>query len=250
MASDVHFIMGAMDTLGVAASAATILQTALALAPPGRRRWSGRRERERAYLNFQRAALDVGTWAAYLPTMELVASNKLAELLYMPAVVREASAARAALAGFVGSLVDVRLVGNPGPRRAAEEITALVAELFATVPTGRPLPWQRAVVSEPNFQPAAAALRRVPLLARGVQSVRKREDGWQRSAQAFEDCQRALGIAHRDFTLAAQRDLGYGRRWWRLWRPARAWPGGWPGPDAKQLIQQARRDALNASWEL
>ena len=32
MESDVGFIMGAMDTLGVAASAATILQTALALA--------------------------------------------------------------------------------------------------------------------------------------------------------------------------------------------------------------------------
>jgi hypothetical protein len=61
MESDVHFIMSAMDTICVAASAATILQTALALAPPGRRRWSGRRERERAYLNFQRAALDVGT---------------------------------------------------------------------------------------------------------------------------------------------------------------------------------------------
>jgi hypothetical protein len=234
--------MSALDSLGVAASAATIIQAALELAPPGRRRrWSGRGERERAYLAFQRAALDVGTWAAYLPTMELVAFNRLSELLYMPTVVREVSASRGAVAGFVGTLVDVRLVGNPGPRKAAEEIAALVAELFGRVPTGRPLPWQRAVVSRTeSFQPAAAALRRIPLVGGEVRSVRKREDGWQQSTQAFEDCQRALGIAHRDFTLAAQRDLGYGRRWWQFWRPAGAWPGGWPGPDAKQLVERAR----------
>jgi hypothetical protein len=123
--------MSALDSLGVAASAATIIQAALELAPPGRRRrWSGRGERERAYLAFQRTALDVGTWAAYLPTMELVAFNRLSELLYMPTVVREVSASRGAVAGFVGTLVDVRLVGNPGPRKAAEEIAALVAELF------------------------------------------------------------------------------------------------------------------------
>jgi hypothetical protein len=123
--------MSAVDSLGVAASAATILQTALALVRPGRRRrWSGRRDRERAYLAFQRAALDVGTWAAYLPTMEWVASNRICDLLYMPTVMREVSAARAALVTFVGTLVDVRLMGNPGPRRAAEEITALIAELF------------------------------------------------------------------------------------------------------------------------
>jgi hypothetical protein len=236
--------MSAADSLGVAASAATIIQTALELVPPGRRRfWSGRGERERAYLTFQRAALDVGTWAAYLPTLELVASNRLTELLYMPTVMREVSATRGTVAEFVGTLVDVRLVGNPGPRKAAEEIAALVAELFGTVPTGRPLSWQRAVLSKSeSFQPAAMALRRTPLLAEGVQSVRKREDGWQRSAQAFEDCQRALGIAHRDFTLAAQRDLGYGRRWWQFWRPSGAWPGGWPGPNAKQLIEQARHN--------
>jgi hypothetical protein len=236
--------MSTADSLGVAASAATIIQTALQLVPPGRRRrWSGRQERQVAYLAFQRAALDAGTWAAYLPTLELVASNRLTELLYLPTVMREVGATRAAVAEFVGTLVDVRLVGNPGPRRAAENIAALVAELFGTVPTGRPFSWQRAVISRSESnKPAATALRRIPLLAEGVRSVGKREDGWQRSAQAFEDCQRALGIAHRDFSLAAQRDLGYGRRWWQFWRPAGAWPGGWPGPDAKQLIEQARHN--------
>jgi hypothetical protein len=185
----------------------------------------------------------VGTWAAYLPTVELVTPNRLTELLYMPTVMREIGATRGAVAEFVGTLAHVRLVGNPGPRRAAEDIAALVAELFGSVPTGRPLSWQRAVVSRSeSFKPAAMALRLTPPLAGAVRSVRERENGWQRSAQAFEDCQRALGIAHRDFSLAAQRDLGYGRRWWQFWRPAGAWPGGWPGPDAKQLIEQSRRN--------
>lgn len=234
--------MSAADSLGVAASAATIIQTALELVPPGRRRrWSGRHERKDAYLAFQRAALDVGTWAAYLPTLELVASNRLTELVYMPTVMREIVATRDAVAEFVGTFVDVRLVGNPGPRRAAEDIAVLVAELFGTVPTGRPFSWQRPVISRSeSFKPAATALRRTPLLAGAVRSVRKRENGWQRSAQAFEDCQRALGIAHRDFSLAAQRDLGYGHRWWQFWRPVGSWPSGWPGPDVRQLIEQAR----------
>jgi hypothetical protein len=59
----------------------------------------------------------------------------------MPVVQREVSAARAALAAFLGALIEVRLVGNPGPRKTADEITALVAELFGTAPTGGPLPW-------------------------------------------------------------------------------------------------------------
>jgi hypothetical protein len=239
--------MSAMDSLTVAAEAATILQTVLAVVPPGRRRrWSGRRQREHAYLAFQRAALDVGTWAAYLPVVELVAPTKLTDLLYMPAVQREVSAARAALAAFLGALIEIRLVGNPGPRKAAEEITALVAELFGTAPTGRPLPWQRAVASRTaSCKPVATALQRVPLLAGRMGSVREREDVWQQRAQAFADCQQALGIAHRDFTLAAQRDLGHGRRLrrhrWQIWRPTSNWPGGWPGPDANQLIEQARQ---------
>jgi hypothetical protein len=211
-----------------------------------RRRWSGRRQRECAYLAFQHAALDVGTRAAYLPVVELLAPTKITDLLYMPVVQREVSAARAALAAFLGALIEVRLVGNPGPRKAAEEITALVAELFGTAPTGRPLRWQRAVVSRTDScQPAAAALQRVSLLASQVQSIREREGVWQRRARAFADCQQALGIAHRDFTLAAQRDLGYGRRLrrhrWQIWRPTSDWPGGWPGPDANQLIEQARQ---------
>jgi hypothetical protein len=64
--------MSAVDSLTMAAEAATILQTVLTVVPPGRRRrWSGRRQRWHAYLAFQQAALDVGTWAAYLPVVEL-----------------------------------------------------------------------------------------------------------------------------------------------------------------------------------
>jgi hypothetical protein len=123
---------------------------------------------------------------------------------------------------------------------------ALVADWFGTAPTRRPLPWQRAVVSRmDSCQPVAAALQRVSLLASGVQSIRERENVWQRRARAFADCQQALGIAHRDFTLAVQRDLGYGRRLrrhrWQIWRPTSDWPGGCPGPDANQLIEQARQ---------
>jgi len=63
----------------------------------------------------------------------------------------------------------------------------------------------------------------------------------------------ALGGWHKKFTLAARKDLGLGRRiwhvgkkpraaWWQIWRAPDEWPGGWPPPDAKQLIEQARRD--------
>ena len=79
------------------------------------------------------------------------------------------------------------------------------------------------------------------------------DDVRKAQTQRFSDCLMALGAWNRMYTLAARKDLGYGpRRWqagrkprtgrWQLWRPCDEWPGGWPPPDADQLIEQARRD--------
>jgi hypothetical protein len=237
-------------SLTAAAGIAQILQFALADAPPGRPRWwrrPSRDRREQAYLAFQRAVFDMTSWAMYLPAVALLASNRVTDLLYTPALLRELSSTRATLTEFLGALAEIRLVGSPSPRKAAEEITAMVAELYA-LPMVRPTLQQRIGTSLASRPRAAAVLRRLPELASKVESIREQEEAWRRKSQVFNDYQQALGIAHRDFTLAARRDVGgdrpLRRHWWQRWRPTtdrlRDWPGGWPGPDAQELIEQTR----------
>ena len=48
------------------------------------------------------------------------------------------SATRDALAGFLGALGEIQLFGRPQPRAAAENITALLGELFSIIPIDRP----------------------------------------------------------------------------------------------------------------
>jgi hypothetical protein len=196
-------------------------------------------------LAFQRAAFDLATTASYLPSLESLTRNRIADLLYTPAALREVSQGRSSLGDFLGAHAEVRLLGNPEPRRLAEEITALVTELFATMPIGRPTLPERAAVTVESRLRISAVVQHVPRLARAVESVRAREDAWHRKPEEFEDCLYSLGVAHRDFTLAARQDLGYGRplrrRRWQLWRPRSDWPGGWPGPDAQRLIERDRK---------
>ena len=117
---------------------------------------------------------------------------------------------RAALAESVVALREVRLVGNPEPRAAAEEVTALLSGLGERVPHTR---WPR--------------------------HQRQREE------KEFAEVQLALGEAHKQFTLVCRRDLGYARplrqQWWQLWRRKsdERWPGGWPGPTVQDLLDAA-----------
>jgi hypothetical protein len=150
---------------------------------------------------------------------------------YMPALLGTLHQFREAMATFLGALLELRQVGNPEPRKAAEQITALLGELCGRIPSSQPSWWKRTVV---------------PALGRG--------DGEKQRQQELEVCRELLGEAHRDFTLAVRSDLRLDRRprrfRWQLWRPAaKDWPGGWPGPDATQLIAYAlnrRREAQPA----
>lgn len=259
---------------------ASLLRTVASSAPPivqpKRRRAP---ERERAYLRFQQAAIQVLTWAEYLPVLKVAGPNSLNRYLYalaltardwpghrrpggsddhtyapallsadgmanalekmallneasnsqyMPVLLAALHQFREATSTFLGALLEIRQVGNPEPRKAAEQITALLGELCGRTPASQPPWWKRTVV---------------PALGRA--------DGEKQRQQELEVCRELLGEAHRDFTLAVRNDLRLDRRprrfRWPPWRPAvKDWPGGWPGPDGAQLIADAlqrRREA-------
>lgn len=252
----------------MASEIATILQTAIPGAPARERsRGVSAESRERSYVRFQQAAIDLALWAsqlqalagvtlpaqgltgrvlavtaAVLPSnwgLPIVNSKAIADLARARLLVdmigdvqreqgtlRQAGAVRDALANFLGSLGEVRLGGATEPRKYAEQITALLGELFMKTPTRRP-----------------------PKPLRGLPMLRIRDADWLRLRSEFDDCSRALGEAHRDFVLAARKDLGRGHGWWQfgkertrrwqVWRPSQ-WPGGWPGPDPKQLVAESK----------
>jgi hypothetical protein len=143
--------------------------------------------------------------------------NETTSSQYMPVLLGALDQFRAATAAFLDALMEIRQVGNPGPRKVDEQITALLGELYGLVSVRQPPWWQRTV---------AAAFGRA--------------DAQRRKRQELEVCRQLLGEAHRDFTLAVRDDLGRDqplrRFWWQVWRSrARDWPGGWPGPDAPGL---------------
>jgi hypothetical protein len=140
----------------------------------------------------------------------------------------------------VATLTEVRLVGNPGPRKAAENLTALLGELADNLTT--PPRWWEAMPARIVAHPRMAAVsRHLPPLAALHERARQRDE----PQHTVDECLRALGEAHRDFILVARLDLGSRRRW-QVWRRTE-WPGRWPGPDGRQLIEQARQRALAAS---
>jgi hypothetical protein len=53
--------------------------------------------------------------------------NETTNSRYMPVLLGALDPFRAAIAAFLGALMEIRQVGNPGPRKAAEQITALLA---------------------------------------------------------------------------------------------------------------------------
>jgi hypothetical protein len=205
-----------MPLLGALAGGAQIADVgfrgvfaAIGQVPPGRRRRRLNADRrEQAYLRFQIAATDCAITAEFQLVLAEAVPSILLQVLNTPGLIRETSQASRVFGSFLAALHEIRMVGNPQPRAIAEEVAALLGELYERAPrTRRP------------------------------KRVRAQEDA------RFLECQRTLGDAHRRFTLAARRDLGYGARWYRRrgprwWtRSEHDWPGGWPGPDPLALIQ-------------
>jgi hypothetical protein len=240
----------------VLAESASVLKSALQAVPSaGPRRLWHRQQRLRAYLAFQRAAHEASVWPVWLGVLEQVI---LAKEVTMAQVMPDMAACRSATSALLAALSEIRLTGNPEPRGLAEEIVTLLAELMEARLPGMPPRGLRIGAAEKFYEAVErrgglqAVEERIPGLAGRVSDMRSLLDKDAREAKAdrFNDCQLALGAWHRKFTLAARKDLGYGPRWWHVgrkpqahgwqkWRPYDEWPGGWPPPEASELISQA-----------
>lgn len=239
---------------------ASALKAALEAIPPsgGKRQWH-RDRRLHAYLAFQQAAHEASVWPTWLSLLE---EAVLAKRVTVADVMPDLSAARSATSGLLAALSEIRLVGNPEPRQLAEEIVTLLIELMeARIPGRLPrtilieLAEKSLRVWERKGQPEGL-LQRMPTIADRLEQARTLltdQETQATQAARFNDCQMALGTWHRKFTLAARKDLGYGPRWWHIgndarthwwqpWRPRPPWPGGWPPPEAHQLITRARTE--------
>lgn len=175
-----------------------------AAVPPGKKdKGAKAATRGRAYLGFLVATGDLLTWFVELGAIALASRQwEPFSWRHTRTVMQLSAEARKSFSGYLAALSEIRLVGNPEPRAIAEEITAIVGQLFDCIPTER-----------------TAASRAAQL---------ERAAAWQLR----------LGELQKDFVLAARRDLGTARklrtRWWQLRRSrtAEEWPGGWPGPAA------------------
>ncbi|MGK5520841.1 hypothetical protein ACSNN9_15980 [Micromonospora sp. URMC 107] len=237
----------------VLGGSSALIKAAAGAVPPAQRRSHANREQRRlAYVAFQRASLDAMTWAHQLLTLEAAVTTRAQMIQMRPTLVRELNGARACAASLLGALGEVRIVGNPMPRKVAEEITALIGYLYETVPTGRPAPYHQWALVQADTRPElVTVMHRSAFLTRRLKDLREAEARWQKNAAEFAECLRTLGLAQRDFVLSAREDLGLGRRWWQrsridrqhwyqFWRPA-PWPGGWPGPEPQELITRFSR---------
>jgi hypothetical protein len=246
------------------AESADALKSALSAAPGGAQKRRANRElRREAYLTFQRAAHQASVWPGWFGVLEQMArSGEITSGQILP----DLGAARDSSAELLAALSQIRLVGGPEARRLAEEITTLLVELMEERIPGVPERSARIGAAKwlygkiDHDRGLKLIEDRFPGLSAFISEGKTLIDDGVRKAQAqrFNDCLMALGAWHQKFTLAARKDLGYGpRRWqagkkprtgrWQLWRPRDDWPGGWPPPDADQLIEQARRDRHAAS---
>ncbi|QKV74124.1 hypothetical protein [Amycolatopsis sp. Hca4] len=173
-----------------------------AAVPPGKKdKGAKAAARGGAYLGFLVATGDLLTWFVELGAIALASRQwEPFQWRHTTTVMYLSAEARKSFSGYLAALSEIRLVGNPEPRAAAEEITAIVAQLFDCIPTER-----------------KAADRAAQL---------ERAGAWQLR----------LGEAQKDFVLVARRDVGTAKKlrtyWWQLWRSrtVEEWPGGWPGP--------------------
>jgi hypothetical protein len=239
-----------------------LLKAALDATPAtGRTRRMQRSRRMEAYLAFQRAAHEASVWPAYLSVLEQIVRSKEAT---PDQLLPDLAAARNATAALLSALSEIRMVGNPEPRRLAEEIMMLLVELMEARLPGVPERNLRLRLAKriykfadhESHEKAMVIVRKwSPQLAERFDGVSALVDDDIRKTkeERFNSCQLALGTWHKKFTLAARRDLGCGpRRWhlskksrtarWQIWRPYEEWPGGWPPPSAEQLVAQAARE--------
>jgi len=236
-----------------------LLKAALEAVPPGgQTRQVHRARRLEAYLAFQRAAHEASVWPAWLGVLEEVVRSKEAT---PDQLLPDLAACRDATSTLLAALSQIRMVGNSEPRRLAEEITMLLVELMEARLQGVPqnnLRFRLAKRFYNSVDHEAAlvlARERLPGLAKKFDGVVALVDDDVRRAreERFNECQLALGAWHKKFTVAARKDLGYGPRkwhigktsrtaWWQIWRPSDQWPGGWPPPSGRQLVEQAHRE--------
>jgi len=110
------------------AESAAAIKAALEAAPGGgERRRAHRAERLKAYGEFQRAAHEASTWPSWLGVLEQMARAKEVD---SGQILPDLGLARDATAKLLAALSQIRLVGNPEPRRLAEEIVTLLVELM------------------------------------------------------------------------------------------------------------------------
>jgi hypothetical protein len=218
-----------------------------------------------AYLAFQRAAHEASVWPGWFGVLEEASFRKHVS---PDQVMRDLAASRQATVALLAALSEIRMVGNPEPRRLAEEIVCLLVELMESrlpaVPMSRlRFRLARRIYRVSGQKEAREFLReRVPAVAGFIDDVDRMLDEDRRKAQEtrFNDCQLALGRWNRKFTLAARKDLGYGPRFWQrsnksrtaswqFWRLHDQWPGGWPPRDAKGIVAEASKERLDAQSE-
>ncbi|MFI5590139.1 hypothetical protein ACIA5G_34190 [Amycolatopsis sp. NPDC051758] len=177
--------------------------------PPGRDKGAkSKDDRRRAYQGLLVATGDLMTWHMYLGEIAVVMQRpELFAFRHTTTAIHQTADARKSMAAYLAALSEIRLVGNPEPRAAAEEISAILGQLFAVLPTSKKAP-ERATQIEHTRQ-------------------------WMLK----------LGEAQKDFVQVARRDLGYAKklrtRWWQFRRPraVEEWPGGWPGPTVTLALE-------------
>ena len=239
------------------AEAIPVLKAGLDVVPPGgRKRQGSKAERLHAYLRFQDAAHAALMWPGWLTVTEQAVRAKDVTAAQVWA---DLAQSRGAAAELLAALSEVRIVGNPEPRRLAEEIATLLVELMDAKLPGTPSSVRLKVaggIYARAGRPAVEAARdRFPAISDTVDSIQAHVDPEvrQEAQRRFSDCQRALGLWHKKFVLACRDDLGYGSPWWQrsscprrgrwqFWRKPDLWPGGWPPPDAADLIGDARQE--------
>jgi hypothetical protein len=83
-------------------------------------------------LRFQQAATVWITIASFTQVLLVAAPSPLLHAFWRPTLIREVREARRTIAVFLNALTEIRMLGNPGPRAVAEDIAALMGELYET----------------------------------------------------------------------------------------------------------------------
>jgi hypothetical protein len=241
----------------VASESVDLLKSALGTVPTdGGKRHAPRDQRMKVYMGFQRAAHEASVWPAWLGVLE---QQKLSPADVLP----DLADIRRVTANLLAALSDIRMVGNPEPRRIAEEMVTLLVELMESRLPGCPVSGPRLHLGKMLYSRIDRAKviealgGRLPGAIAKLDEIGGLVDNDLRSRQLakFNACQLALGTYNKRFTNAARRDLGYGPRFWQrstkarrhhwqLWRQRDQWPGGWPPRDASELIADAERERL------